>query len=108
MSLVTLLLRAGKLKCDTIFWHYPHTTPVGAIRAGDWNLIEYFDDSHVKLYHLRDDISESQDLAQRLPDKAKELHQRLVSWRKQVGARMPTPNPEYDASKADQWKRRPR
>ena len=26
----------------------------------------------------------------------KELHAKLIAWRKEVGALMPTPNPNYD------------
>ena len=37
--------------------------PYGAVRAGDFKLIEFFDDSHVELYNLRDDPGEQHDLA---------------------------------------------
>lgn len=41
-----------KLTRDTLYWHYPHyyetTTPVSAIRAGDWKLLEYFEDSTLR------------------------------------------------------------
>jgi hypothetical protein len=45
------------------------------------------------LYNLRDDLSERNDLAAKLPDKAAELKQMLHRWRDDVEARMPTPNP---------------
>src|SRR5256712_326549 len=96
-NLVPLLRQNGELKRDALFWHYPHyqhyqlggTTPYGAIRAGDFKLIEFFDDIRVELYNLREDISEQHDLAARLPAKTDELRARLHAWRKEVGAQMP-------------------
>jgi len=87
-----------------LFWHFPgylgaggdtwRTLPVGTIRAGDWKLMEFFEDHRLELYNLRDDLSEKRDLAAAHPDKVKELHARLLAWRKEVSAPMPTPNPD--------------
>lgn len=81
---------------DALCWHYPHyyetTTPVSAIRAGDWKLLEYFEDGHVELYNLADEIGEQNDLAQQEPETAERLQQKLAEWRADVDARMPTPN----------------
>jgi len=90
----------AKLKRDAIYWHYPHyhpggATPYGAVRAGDWKLIEFFEDMHVELYNLKDDLSEKNDLAEKMPDRTRELRDRLNAWRKSVGAQMPTANPNY-------------
>jgi arylsulfatase A-like enzyme len=97
-SLVPLLKKpAAKLKREALFWHYPHyyptTTPVSAIRQGDWKLLEYFEDNHVELYNLEKDIGEQNDLAKTMPEKAKELRKHLHTWRKAVNAQMPTKNP---------------
>ena len=90
---------AAKLDRDALFFHYPHyygtTTPVSAVRAGDWKLLEYFEDDHVELYNLRDDLGETTDLAGQLPDKANELRERLHDWRGDVGAALPSPNPNF-------------
>jgi arylsulfatase A-like enzyme len=80
------------------YWHYPHYgnqggSPGGAVRVGDYKLIEFYEDNRVELYNLRDDLGEQNDLAARMPDKAAELRQMLHQWRSEVGARMPTPNP---------------
>jgi len=102
ISFVPVLKQAGKLTREAIYWHYPHyhnTTPGGIIRAGDWKLIEYFEDGRVELYNLREDLSETKDLAAASPEKAAELRKKLADWRTSVGAQMPTPNPNYDASK---------
>lgn len=89
----------AKLDRDALFFHYPHyyatTTPVSAIRAGDWKLLEYFEDDHVELYNLKEDLSETNDLALTSPDKTAELRERLHSWRREVGAAIPTPNPDF-------------
>jgi arylsulfatase A-like enzyme len=65
--------------------------PSGAVRSGDFKLIEFFEDMHVELYNLKNDIGEHTDLAARMPDKADELTKRLHAWREAVGAQMPTP-----------------
>jgi len=108
-SLTPLLRQDGELKRDTLFWHYPHyqhyqlggTTPYGAVRSGDFKLIEFFDDMRVELYNLREDIGEQRNLAAAMPAKVEELRARLHAWRKEVGAQMPSRNPNYDASKPE-------
>jgi arylsulfatase A-like enzyme len=92
----------AKLQRDAIFQHFPgylgsgpglwRTTPVSVIQAGDWKLMEYLEDGKLELYNLRDDIGETKNLAAEMPEKAKELHARLVAWRKEVNAPMPTKN----------------
>jgi arylsulfatase A-like enzyme len=107
VSLVPLLRRKGEPQRDALYWHYPHhqhyqlggTMPYGAVRAGDFKLIELYDEDRVELYNLRDDIGEQHDLAAQMPDKARELRARLHAWRERVGAQMPTPNSAYDPSK---------
>jgi uncharacterized sulfatase len=96
----------AKLNRDAIYFHYPHyhhSSPAGAIRAGDWKLIEFFEDRSLELYNLKDDISESKNVAQSKPDLAKRLQTQLASWRSEVGARMPTKNSKHDPKQADQW-----
>jgi arylsulfatase A-like enzyme len=89
---------------DTFYWHYPHyhpggATPYGAVRAGDWRLVEFYEDGRVELYNLRDDFGETKDLASTQPQKRDELLTMLRGWRKEVGAQMPTPNPDYDPAR---------
>ena len=87
-----------------LFWHYPHYgnqggTPGGAIRAGDWKLIEFYEDGRLELYDLGADVGEEDDLAEEQPERAAELRDRLDAWRAEVGARMPTPNPNAAPSR---------
>lgn len=100
-SLAPILKGTGGPARDTLFWHYPHyhpggATPHGAVRQGDLRLVEFFEDNHVELYNLKDDVGETRDLATEMPEKAAELRRILGGWRASVGAQMPTPNPDYD------------
>ncbi|HOX76102.1 MAG TPA: sulfatase, partial [Bacteroidales bacterium] len=69
--------------------------PAGAVRVGDYKLVESYETGKVELYDLGNDISESTDLSQRLIQKTQELLNLLTAWRKNVRAQMPVPNPEY-------------
>ncbi len=79
---------------QTLFWHYPHyyatTTPVSAVRQGPWKLLHYYEDDRVELYNLAEDLSETRDLAEQLPERAAELRRQLDQWLKQVDAQMPS------------------
>jgi arylsulfatase A-like enzyme len=96
-------LEGGKLPAregDALFWHYPHyanqgSKPSGAIRAGDYKLIEFYETGRLELFDVKKDLSESRNLAADKPDVVKDLAARLEAWRKAVGAKMPTPNPDY-------------
>jgi arylsulfatase A-like enzyme len=100
-SIVPLLKDpSARLERDVLYWHYPHyhpggATPYGAIRARDWRLVEFYEDMHVELYNLKQDVGEQHDRAKELPDRAKELRERLHAWRQAVGAQMPKANPDY-------------
>ncbi len=79
-----------------IFWHYPHYGnqggfPGGAVRDGDWKLIERYESGAVELYNLARDLPERVNLAGLDPGRAEALRAQLSAWRKEVGARMPTP-----------------
>jgi arylsulfatase A-like enzyme len=106
VSYLKLLTSGGKesLGRDAIFWHFPgylgagvgswRTTPAGAIRSGDWKLQEFFEDGRIELYNLREDLSQTNNLAAKLPDKANALHAQLAAWRESIKAPMPAKNTE--------------
>ncbi|MBT5017700.1 MAG: sulfatase [Planctomicrobium sp.] len=77
-----------------IYWHFPHysnhgmQSPGGAIRDGDYKLLEYFEKNTVQLFNIREDIREQQDLSSTQPTKVKELRSKLHDWRREVDARM--------------------
>jgi arylsulfatase A-like enzyme len=115
-SYLPLLTNNGKSSGQRLplYWHFPgylgagegtwRTTPAGAIRSGDWKLLEFFEDNRLELYNLRDDLSEQKNLADSLPDRVRELHGQLVAWRKSVKAPLPTKNVGGDQNKADKPK----
>ena len=89
---------SARVSRDTLFFHYPHyyptTSPVSALRHGDWKLLEYFEDNHAELYNLADDPGEQDDLAAKMPERREQFRARLHAWRRQVDAQLPTPNPK--------------
>lgn len=107
VSLLPLLLRSESLPPREVCWHYPHyhtgsgMPPGGAIRSGNWKLIEYYEKSLTgdsvnafELFDLNEDIGEQNNLVTTHPEKAGELMARLHAWREQVGAQMPVLNPD--------------
>ncbi len=99
-SLVPLLKSPDShLDRDALYHHYPHyyatTTPVSAIRAGNWKFLEYHETGKGELYNLGADLGESEGLAATMPDKVAELRDRLHRWQRAVNVQMPTPNPDF-------------
>ena len=100
VSMLPLLQGEAKPRGKPLYWHYPHYgnqggAPQGVIRDGDWKLIEWFEDGSLELYNIPQDIGEANNLVKQNPEKVKELHEKLIAWRKEVGALMPSPNPDY-------------
>ena len=103
VSLVSLL-RTGKASAPLddrpLFWHYPHYSnqgggPAGAVRQGDWKLIENLEDGSFELFNLRNDPGESKDVAFGNYDRLLQMSTLLRNWRTSVGAKMPKPNPNF-------------
>lgn len=91
-SLVSLLRGGAAPARDALYWHYPHYGnqggfPGGAIRMGDWKLIENYENGAVLLYNLRDDIGEQKDLASAQPDRVKTMRAKLHAWYRETGAK---------------------
>jgi arylsulfatase A-like enzyme len=94
------VFRGETLKTRPIFWHYPHyanqgSRPGGAVRLGDYKLIEFYENGRRELFDVRKDLPETRNLIAEKPEVANDLAARLEEWRKEVGAKMPTPNPEF-------------
>ncbi len=71
-----------------LYWHYPlakpggHNAPsAGAMRQGNWKLIQFFVEGKQELYNLKDDPGEAKDLATTNPAKLKELNGLMGQWR---------------------------
>jgi arylsulfatase A-like enzyme len=104
VSLVSLLKGEPMQRGKPLFWHYPHYSdqggaPYGAVREGDWKLIIWYEDDSTELYNIREDIGEKHNLAEANPEIVKDLREKLIAWRKEVVAIMPTPNLEYSPEK---------
>ena len=102
----TTALRGKPHDRGAIYWHYPHygnqgCAPTGAVREGDWKLIEWYEDGKLELFNLKKDIGEKSDLAKKYPDKVKTLATQLAKWRKETGAKMPVPNKNFDPKKRE-------
>ncbi len=77
----------------TLFWHSPLARPSStgdrnstAVRQGDYKLVDWYDDGMVGLYNLKEDISEANDLSEKMPEKTAEMLGLINNWRKKVNA----------------------
>jgi arylsulfatase A-like enzyme len=98
------VFKGNELPERALFWHYPHYgnqggAPSAAIRRGDYKLIEWMEDDRIELFNLARDVGERTDLSRDNPELVAELSQELRAMQRQVGAKFPTPNSKYDASK---------
>ena len=86
---------------EALYFHYPHyhhintMGPAGAVRRGDFKLVEVFETGQVELYNLRDDLGEQNNLAAEMPELTGNLTQMLHDWRETSGAVMPVAHPDY-------------
>ncbi len=92
LSLAGVLRGCGKLDRKAVYWHYPHRSnqggqPGGAVRAGDYKLVEFYRTGKVELYNLREDIGETKDLAAKMPEKTAELKKMFHAWLKETDAK---------------------
>ncbi|MCG8697082.1 MAG: sulfatase [Bacteroidales bacterium] len=93
-----------------IFWHYPvyhHDVPASAVRKGDWKLVENLENGSLELYNLKDDIGENKNLAESNKEKTNELMTLLENWRKDLDARKPVPNENFNQEKRHIWEKHP-
>lgn len=99
------LLKGGKTPGhDALYWHFPNytgvdhpdaATPQSVVRYHDWKLIEFFETNTCELYNLKDDITESKNLAASHTILADSLKKMLNTWRIQAKVQMPGVNPGY-------------
>ena len=102
------LLKGGTIPGRPLIWHYPHYgnqggDPSSAIRDGDWKLIHYYEDGHEELYNLQSDEEETNDVASSNPQIVKTLNEKLFSYLRQVGARFPETDSQYDPELEKQY-----
>ena len=112
---ISPLLHGERIEDRSIFWHYPlylkgiglnisvpggktyswRGFPSTSLRRGDWKLIELHEDNSVRLYNLKDDPGEQDDLAASMPKRTAALRADLDAWQAATAAPIPArPNPE--------------
>jgi arylsulfatase A len=112
LSIKPLFTKGGTIDRNALYFHYPHYhhqgfKPAGAVREGDYKLIEWFEqtlrgeEGQVNLYNLKEDIGEEHDLSKEMPELTNSLREKLHAWRKRVGAQEMTVNPNYDPKRAE-------
>ena len=94
----------GKEEDRVLFWHYPHYgnqggEPSSIVRRGDYKLIRYYEDGREELYNLKEDLAESTDLAPKHPEVVASLRALLDAHLTEVKAKIPQPDPRFDAVK---------
>jgi len=84
-------LQGDSLERQSLFWHYPHYSnqggfPGGAIREGDFKLVERYEDGRVHLYNLATDVGETDDISAAMPERVSQMRGRLHTWYQSVDA----------------------
>lgn len=104
-------LKGRSLKRKAIFTYFPHSPPVPewlppsvSVHQGDWKLIRIFFGGEAgshrwKLFNLREDIGEKDDLSEKFPQRVKELDALVEEFLVKTNAVRPTANPNFDPSK---------
>ena len=95
------LLTPGKPPAGerTFYWHIPHYTnqgsrPAGAVREGQWKLVEHYDDGRAQLFDLSADIYEVQDLSAAEQARTASLRGKLAKWLMAVDALLEHTEPQ--------------
>lgn len=96
VDIAGLLRNPQEKREGAMYWHYPLAKPhflggrsAGAMRDGDWKLIEFFDTGELELYNLATDEGEQKNLAKEIPEKLAAMHDKLKAWRASTGAEVP-------------------
>lgn len=107
VSLMPVLTENKKLNREAIFCHFPHYTPATnnypstSVRVGDYKLIRFYGEGKnqtdsYKLYNLKDDIGEENDLSAKFPKMVKKLNALIVKHVNEIDGIFPIPNPAYN------------
>ncbi|PAY19172.1 N-acetylgalactosamine 6-sulfate sulfatase (GALNS) [Rhodopirellula sp. SM50] len=110
---ITAALDGKSLDREAIFTYFPHSPripewlpPAVSVHAGDWKLIRVFfggdDGKHdYKLFNLRADIGERNNLAKEHPKRVRQLDAMIDEFLEDTRAVLPLPNPKFDPAKFD-------
>ena len=91
ISLMPRLLEKSKIDRENIYWHFPHYhgslwKPGSAIRSGDWKLIFDYESNEAKLFDLKEDPSELNDISNLFNEEKERLITELEKMKKETNA----------------------
>jgi len=104
------LFNGTPMKERTLFWNFPvynkpsspERSPRSAIRRGDWKLIHRYEDQQFELYHLKNDIGESTNLANSHPKEFNRMRRELMTCYERFNAvQILAINPHYNKTEAE-------
>lgn len=101
VNLLGLLTKGEALADRPLCWHWPHYSnqggrPSGAIRQGDWKLLEHYEDGRCELFNLAQDPGESKDRSADEPGRVAEMRGKLEKWRRDAASQSNTANPDFN------------
>lgn len=113
------LLEGQSLGQRELFWYLPlydpqwGATPAAVMRDGNYKLVWFFGDyiekennfnyipeGRVELYNLAEDLSETNDLSEQMPEKTAQMKSRLYEWITEMGEDTCSLNPNYEIERA--------
>lgn len=100
ISYARVLQGDTNLSRTAYFNYHPHAGANRAggvwVRSGDFKLLRWFGRPNThELYNLREDLSESKNLAESMPDKVSQLGALIDQFLTDTGATYPRPNPAF-------------
>ena len=100
INLVPRLLEKSKIDRKNIYWHFPHYhgslwKPGSAIRSGDWKLIIDYESNEVKLFDLKKDPGELNDISNLFNEEKRRLIRELEIMKKETNANSVSINQKY-------------
>ncbi|NRD23050.1 sulfatase [Winogradskyella litoriviva] len=106
ISLKPLLEGKDLIVKRPLYWHYPHYgnqggEPTSIIQQDGWKLIHYWEDGHEELYKLPSTEHDSLNVISSYPKIVENMSDSLMLWLKEVNAKFPTEDTEYNKSKAE-------
>lgn len=98
---LTAVIRKDSVSRRALFWHYPHYgnqggDPASIMIKGTLKLIHYWETDTDELYDLRNDPGEKRNLAPANVELTFDYRNVLLAYLDGAGARLPTPDPEFD------------
>jgi len=92
-------LTGGDISPRRIFWHFPHYTnqggrPGGAVRDGNWLLVDLYDEGKAELYNLSEDLGEKEDVSGKYPGRVNSMLSALDAWCRENRVQYNRPNPD--------------